>query len=858
MKKMETKKIGAVLGAALLASSSFGAVSFGNTELVNMNGQVVATVVVGEKASISDGVAAAKIASMLASKAYKSTTLKAEVLGKEGVTCSATGGNATCQVVDKSVDLTVIMPGLTSNQVVNLQPLIAESLDLELGDRHALNDQLDDYFKLWDDRAHPFSNQNGQPNAPYSAAVIDFKNYDGFRIVPVTGRSISGILEKQRALLAGYSEYSDKQIKFRLNDAIYQVIFGPNDHGLPLCPGDPNKQYGNCTQANKLPSSRAAIQFMGETWYITKVDIPTYTVPTGGIADKQIYQITNTEVHLAKEARYGVISVGEFLETEDGQYRVVLDDINKNDLLGNPAIISIVDRNNNTITQDQIIPGETKRYTLGGKDVFVHVYQTAPGTVQLAKWAEMAIIKDSIVLKDGEYFLQAPNTQYLVRIGLILKGGASASSSVTATHLKDITIFAMNLNEELQQGQSYKITDVPGYQAFELSYQGLTDPGFVTIRATARNTPITINPIPAITLNEYIQVDISPSSYPVRVPVNSNSSGGSISPAQNKDVTTLYLTQSASSTFNLGDVIVKDGPLYYVDTAPPSPTYSYVYRPLGNSFGSIQPLSVTIGSNTFVVLNMTEDVGKVNSVDSYGNLSVRYNSGPKLLSLGASGDDDEVTYYSPVGVYGYTSGQNNYETKFITLRGTEVTGTGATRTFKVPLEVRRLNLLFRSTKQGNVSPNEFKLAGMREGETRDVPGSEVKVRVDAIKCQTQVVGSMSGTATPNLDSLRAEIFEGTVSKGSSTQVLVPAYSGSNYPDVVKLDKEVTSGTMILVGGPRVNSETAKVMQSAQVQLSPSNRVVVQEVATGKIIVAGWEAEDTLQAVSQFLNQLRVN
>jgi hypothetical protein len=846
MKKMETKKIGAVLGAALLASSAFGAVSFGNTELVNMNGQVVATVVVGEKASISDGVAAAKIASMLASKAYKSTTLKAEVLGKEGVTCSATGGNATCQVVDKSVDLTVIMPGLTSNQVVNLQPLIAEDLDLELGDRHTLNDELDDYFKLWDDRAHPFSDQNGQPGTPYAAAVIDYKNYDGFKIVPVTGRSITGIQEKQRVLLAGYSEYSDNQIKFKLNDAIYQVIFGSNDYGLPLCPGDPNKQYGNCTQANKLPSSRAAIQFMGETWYITKVDIPTYTSP--GIVDKQVYQITNTEVHLAKEARYGVISVGEFLETEDGQYRVVLDDINKNDLLGNPAIISIVDRNNNTITQDQITPGETKRYTLGGKDVFVHVYQTAPGTVQLAKWAEMAIIKDSIVLKDGDNFLQDSNTQYVVRIGLTLKGGASSGTDVTATHLKDITIYGLNLNEELQKGQSYKITDVPGYQAFELSYQGLTDPGFVTIRATARNSVITLNSTAGTTLNEYIQVDVSPSSYPVRVPVDTDSGGTSLSGTPNKYVTTLYLTQSAS-IFNQGDVIVKDGPLYYADTS----TLSYVYRPLGNLFGSID--SVVFGGN--VGLWMTEDVGKVSSIDSSGQLYVRYSSsGPKLLSQG--GNDDEVTYNSPVNGYGYTSGWDHYQTTFITLRGTEVTGNGATRTFKVPLEVRRLNLLFKSTKQGNVSPNEYKLAGMREGETRDVPGSEVKVRVDAIKCQTQVVGSMSGTAMPNLDSLRAEIFDGTVSRGSSTQVLVPAYTGSNYPDIVKLDKEVTAGTMVLVGGPRVNSKTAEVMQSAQVQLSPSNRVVVQEVATGKIIVAGWEAEDTLQAVSQFLNQLRVS
>ncbi|MEM2054719.1 MAG: hypothetical protein QW690_03160, partial [Candidatus Anstonellales archaeon] len=175
----------------------------------------------------------------------------------------------------------------------------------------------------------------------------------------------------------------------------------------------------------------------------------------------------------------------------------------------------------------------------------------------------------------------------------------------------------------------------------------------------------------------------------------------------------------------------------------------------------------------------------------------------------------------------------------------------------VPREVRRAQLFFKATDMGTVEPESVQLKNLVEGETRDVPGTDIKVRVDKINVETRLVGTVSGgVATPDLSNVRAVIRDGTT-RTTSMMVATPAYT-TGYPDVVVLDNspEASAGTVILVGGPVVNSKTADVLQGTQNPLSATNRVLVREVAQGKIVVAGWEAADTLQAVEQFLAQLR--
>ncbi|MEM0456049.1 MAG: hypothetical protein QXI75_02000, partial [Candidatus Anstonellales archaeon] len=605
-----------------------------------------------------------------------------------------------------------------------------------------------------------------------------------------------------------------------------------------------------------LESARAQIKFMGQNWYVTKVDIPVQT--TGHPSqNSEIYTVSGAEIHLAREATYGIINVGESLQTEDGQYRVVLDDISKNDQANNPAIISVVDRNNNTLVQDQIRPGETKTLQLGGgRTIKVHVYQTAPGFTLLAKWAELAILKDSIVLRHGDDFLDDQNTVYTVGLGFVHRRATSlsGSSEFTATNLKEIVLYATNINENMKKGDKYYLTDVQGYKIYELSYDGLNDPGFNNINlrySTSSLTGTFADGSSTFNVNEYVEVTLS---EPVRF--NNNLNDGSGTTISGEARTFYYVTSGSGSpgSFTPGDLLVRyENKWYFVDNSPAP--LSLPYRPLGNLYGEIKfaiaPLQIVL----------FEDVGKVNTIDRSGSIELIADTTNKKLVSFASNDDEVTYFYTSAGTYfdnyGYTSSGSSHDTLFITPRGTEVSGTGATRTIKVPREVRRAQLFFKATDMGTVEPESVQLKNLVEGETRDVPGTDIKVRVDKINVETRLVGTVSGgVATPDLSNVRAVIRDGTT-RTTSMMVATPAYT-TGYPDVVVLDNspEASAGTVILVGGPVVNSKTADVLQGTQNPLSATNRVLVREVAQGKIVVAGWEAADTLQAVEQFLAQLR--
>ena len=78
-----------------------------------------------------------------------------------------------------------------------------------------------------------------------------------------------------------------------------------------------------------------------------------------------------------------------------------------------------------------------------------------------------------------------------------------------------------------------------------------------------------------------------------------------------------------------------------------------------------------------------------------------------------------------------------------------------------------------------------------------------------------------------------------------------------YEDLVVLDRDAGAlSTVVSVGGDKVNTVTAELLEGAPVDWS-TETVVVREVVTGsKIVVAGAEAEDTLTAMDQFVSELR--
>ena len=71
MRGINVRKIAAIAGALTLGLSAVAVadVLYGNTQLVDQNGQPTVKIYVGSKAAISDGIAAANIAAKIANEA---------------------------------------------------------------------------------------------------------------------------------------------------------------------------------------------------------------------------------------------------------------------------------------------------------------------------------------------------------------------------------------------------------------------------------------------------------------------------------------------------------------------------------------------------------------------------------------------------------------------------------------------------------------------------------------------------------------------------------------------------------------------------------------------------------------------
>ena len=67
----------------------------------------------------------------------------------------------------------------------------------------------------------------------------------------------------------------------------------------------------------------------------------------------------------------------------------------------------------------------------------------------------------------------------------------------------------------------------------------------------------------------------------------------------------------------------------------------------------------------------------------------------------------------------------------------------------------------------------------------------------------------------------------------------------------------STGLVITVGGPAVNSVTATALEGSDVTLAKDGDTVVKKVGN-YIVVAGYSAEDTMQAAKDFLSQLQSN
>lgn len=154
-----------------------------------------------------------------------------------------------------------------------------------------------------------------------------------------------------------------------------------------------------------------------------------------------------------------------------------------------------------------------------------------------------------------------------------------------------------------------------------------------------------------------------------------------------------------------------------------------------------------------------------------------------------------------------------------------------------------------STSAGDASKT---IVTLGEGESTTVSGVTVKVLeiTEEVGACSAAGGSVSCTA--DMSGVSAVIMP---NNAASVSVAMP-YTGS-YGNLVVLDSDAVGvNTLVSVGGDKVNSVTADLLQGSAVDWTAETKVVREVVQGSKIVVAGKEAADTLEAAKDFVAQVK--
>jgi hypothetical protein len=874
MNGINLKKLGAIVaGGAILASSvAFAGLVFQNTELVNANGQPVVKIVVGENAAASDGVAAAMIATKIANSAYASKDYTAAVQGT--ATCVAGNGStggATCTVTDKTVTLEIVYPGMTGTTITEFKPLIAETLDRTLDNRNV--DDNDVTTDLMDEKAQPFQDQDGNFLADAGINevggvgdtyyMIDGSKLNAFADYTMSSaqQSSSSFTESQRIFLKGKTAYdsSEKAIEYVPDTTLYQIVFGPDEDGLSLCPGDTSQSIGTCGVNDELGKNRYALKLFGEQWVISGVEgttgeVKDYAGLNDFVSDRSISVPASSvfKLKLAKEAKYNpALHKGECMNTTD--VKICLSDIARETGEGNthPAILSIYDTAGNLVTEKQVAEGATETVTVGSKDVKIHVYQTAPGYAMQAMWADIAIYMDEIELNEGKAFTygikgySGDESKWNVYFGLVDKNGPEDNVTVAdATGLRTLTFATSDSDAQgggdVYTGDSYYVIDTAKYQGFEVKNNGLETAAMDPLKFEWKYS----GSAPVANITKYVKITTS-QDRGFEVNGESWKKGGLVIIGYNETAPMIAL---------------KDYDGDWHSAAYSGQDVKYTWAGDEGDIYTIGPSGTSDSPGDFAVY-FDENVGKVLDIDSsaVNEIEMDIDATNNEINTGST-DTDLLRYWQPFTPsaygdgYGYDDDQT-VEVGFVTMRGSEYSSQSkTTRTIQVPKSVRHVQMALMPTSL-NASRNSEIIGPLHEGDSATVGGS-ITVTVDAISVvdTATVSGGTSGAATADMSGVTAVIKD--ASGASMSTLTAQSVYAVDPATLTYLDSQApATGTVITVGGPKVNSVTAAAMQGAAIDLSAANPVVTTE-AGDKIIVAGWTAADTITAASNFIAALK--
>jgi hypothetical protein len=913
MKGINVRKIAAFAGAAVLGLSAVAVadVVYGSTQLVDQNGQPTVKIYVGSKAAVSDGVAAANIAAKIANEAYKSSVLTAQVSGTPKCTVgSGVGGTGTCSIVEssKKVTLEVNVPGVVAG-TATFKTLITDTIDRTTKNRN--NTLSEDNYTSTTTAADTSGSvvsplravETGQKGVNlYRIGAGEFSSFAAYSVVDNQATSAT-YTEEQDAwvgsdanAVAYDSSTSIKDVAVsKLASFVYSSKFTGNDYGIPICTGDlasnDSTNWASCApdSNSRTDRHRLGIRFMGEDWIISELTNPT-TASTSGTQGTEVR--AGGQIKLAKEAKYGIVNVGQVLDA--GAFKVRLSDISvaTGSTNTHPAIIDVLDANDQVVGQIQVDPGTTYTFTQSGtgNSVKIHIYKTAPGFTLNAKWAEMAIYTDEVTLKDAQRYnlVSSSHTDKNFKVSLLWKNRdwASASDSNISDSLRQIVIWNQDdVNaEKTKSGDVY--TMLKSKPAYKLTYKGLdlTDSDYQALTYTAQSSnsyrvAITDGDVAC---QPTAAGDISYTAKLVEIKTGGDQKLGGTGDGLSGDYlfdrilfdpigTTAVAATGINGTQNLtvtnyNTTFVNPkvfwkaankecwnwNNLSYVGHNPALDTTNHVkFDTAGDNSaaqGAIYFHGYGLGTTTFgnVSIVLQEDAGYFGTVSNnevYLDVPVLNDPTMSTFRFRSSDSATQNVYYD--GLRG--AANVSYEPKFVSERGTQVTSVSTSdASFKVAKKVA--NAVFEFAAADTAAAASANTYELKVGDSQVFGGVTVKVKaIDATSGSCSVLGP-GGQPACSVDSTSlAAVIQ--PNNEASVEVSEPFALTSK---LVGMDTDgAGAGVSILVGGPAVNTMTEAALQDTTVDLKTDGRVV-KVIGDSKIVVAGWTAADTMAAADDFI------
>ncbi|VVC04758.1 Uncharacterised protein [Candidatus Bilamarchaeum dharawalense] len=726
-------------------------------------------------------------------------------------------------------------------------------------------------------------------------------------------------VEQQNLWLVGDNHYDGdlNDVVGRLDFLAYTLKFdgpGSEELGIPYCTkANVSDDFTSCTEDYRTASHKVKVKFLGEDWIISQMELP------GGSIENE-YQLTEGgAVWLAKEAVSGILNQGESLPIDGLKFQLddleahgdttsaILSVLDAN---GNVLKKDKVDP---ATTKEFNINGVTYRfhvykvapgYTFGAKWADVAIY---------SKELEL---RNGDKLDESNN----KNNGYMVTLGWKNKGGAVAPKddpdTLRTIILYSDNIDEISSSGDTVLSPSDYVSIVQDPTAWKLTYKGLdlASSDRVNLKFLLKSSDKTISesigPYNESGGNTQVNCSIEAPFMEVKsddaasvftsdrtdgpggtlsdnsfyVVLASATCGGNAAPAFDVAAGTVFMRVSSAGDYGYleygsGGLEVEyakvgdgDTDFNVSSTTPGGMIAIQNYTDVTCTDGLIGELINTSspmadctpndGADTPVFLfGVSEKAGPDEFADYWtaavANIDTANPNDASFDIDVAAGGVDLITGDKELG-YFYAGPVTNQwtnakaEVGYISERGSKLSSMDKSAiTLAMAHKLAHAEWFLASA--GTTAADSTKtVVTLGEGESTTVSGVTVKVLEI-----TETVGACSAAGgapacTADMAGVSAVIMP---NNAPSVAVAMP-YTGS-YGNLVILDSDAVGvNTLVSVGGDKVNSVTAGLLQGTPVDWSAEKKVVREVVQGSKIVVAGKDASDTLEAANDFLAQVK--